>query len=178
MSIALLSLGILLIVFLQQDIIFNSLKSEIEFTSLEHNGKEITQNVSAQTNSNNITTDVVNMINIMDSTAQIQNTSDNTNAIKIVSTFRVKASWYKHGHTTANREKFNPNKCTVAHRTLPFNTQLRITNPINNKYVITRINDRGPYIKGRHLDVTVACAQMLNMVKIGVTELIVDIIIL
>jgi len=59
-----------------------------------------------------------------------------------------------HGRTTANGERFNGHGVTAAHKSLPFGTRLKVTNPTNGKSVIVRINDRGPYIAGRGLDLS------------------------
>ncbi len=61
-------------------------------------------------------------------------------------------SWYQAGSVTANGEAFNPDGLTAASKTLPFNTWVKVTNPANGKSVVVRINDRGPYITGRCLD--------------------------
>lgn len=92
------------------------------------------------------------------------------------SPYTITASWYKYGKVTANGEKFNANVCTAAHKYLPFGTILRVYNPKTNKSIIVRINDRGPYIKGRQLDVSLSCAKKLGMVKTGVTELKIQVI--
>lgn len=72
-----------------------------------------------------------------------------------------KASWvatYYHnkfnGRKTASGEVFNNNKLTAAHRTYPFGTILRVTNPINGKSVVVKVNDRGPFTKGKDLDLS------------------------
>lgn len=70
------------------------------------------------------------------------------------------ATWYMHGTHTANGEKFNPDGMTVAHKTLPFNTKLRLTH--NDKSVIVRVNDRGPFIKGRDIDLSRGVAKILG----------------
>lgn len=59
-----------------------------------------------------------------------------------------------HGRTTANGESFNAYGITTAHRSLPFGTRLRVTNPSNGRSVIVRVNDRGPFIGGRNLDLS------------------------
>lgn len=64
------------------------------------------------------------------------------------------ASVYKHGTRTANGERFRPGDLTGAHRTLAFNTFVRVTNLKNGKAVVVRINDRGPFIRGRIIDLT------------------------
>ena len=70
------------------------------------------------------------------------------------------ASWYKHGSRTANGERFDPQGLTVAHRTLPFNTMLRITH--KGESVEVRVNDRGPFIKGRDIDLSEGVARRLG----------------
>jgi rare lipoprotein A len=70
------------------------------------------------------------------------------------------ATWYMHGSRTANGEKFNPDGMTAAHKTLPFGTMLRLTH--RDKTVIVRINDRGPFIKGRDIDLARGAAKALH----------------
>jgi len=89
----------------------------------------------------------------------------------------MKASWYGprfHGRITANGEIYNQMAYTAAHKSLPFGTLLRITNPINNKSLIVRINDRGPYIPGRQLDLSKGAAQKLGVLFSGVKKLKVE----
>lgn len=81
------------------------------------------------------------------------------------------ASWYGpgfHGRQTANGEIFNENALTAAHKTLPFNTHLKVTNRMNGKSVVVRINDRGPYIGTRSLDLSKAAAHCLGSIGKGV----------
>lgn len=75
------------------------------------------------------------------------------------------------GRRTANGERFNPAALTAAHKTLPFNTKLRLTNPKTGKTIIVRINDRGPFIRGRHLDVSSGAAKALGFKQSGVATL-------
>lgn len=80
------------------------------------------------------------------------------------------ASWYGpnfHGRRTANGEVYDMHGLTAAHRTLPFDTWVRVTNLDNGRSVDLRINDRGPFVKGRMLDVSYAAAQRLEMVGPG-----------
>lgn len=80
------------------------------------------------------------------------------------------ASWYGpgfHGKTTANGEKFDTNKSTAAHRTLPFGTMIRVVNSANGKSVVVRINDRGPYAKNRIIDLSKAAAKEIDMIEQG-----------
>lgn len=76
---------------------------------------------------------------------------------------RGHASWYQHGRRTANGEAFNPNGMTAAHRSLPFGTRLRVVNEKTGRSVIVRINDRGPFIGGRIIDLARGAARQLGM---------------
>jgi rare lipoprotein A len=83
------------------------------------------------------------------------------------------ASYYGaefHGRKTANGEVFDMYKKSAAHKTLPFNTILEVTNLDNQKSVIVRINDRGPFVKGRILDLSYAAAREINMIGSGVAR--------
>jgi rare lipoprotein A len=77
-------------------------------------------------------------------------------------------SYYDTGSRTANGERFDPNGLTAAHKTLPFNTRVRVTNPANGKSVTVRINDRGPFISGRCLDLARGAFVMIASVNTGV----------
>jgi len=81
-----------------------------------------------------------------------------------------KASWYALHSRTASGEMMNPAKLTAAHRTLRFGTKVRVTNARNGKTVIVRINDRGPFIRGRIIDVSKAAARQIGMVGSGVAK--------
>jgi rare lipoprotein A len=70
----------------------------------------------------------------------------------VASTGTCEVSFYADGSRTANGESFDPNGLTAAHKTLPFNTMVRVTNLANGKSVTVRINDRGPFVQGRCLD--------------------------
>ncbi len=81
------------------------------------------------------------------------------------------ASWYGgkfQGRITANGEVFDTNKFTAAHKTLPFNTVVEVTNLDNGKTVLVRINDRGPFVKGRIIDLSRAAAEKIGLVGQGV----------
>lgn len=80
------------------------------------------------------------------------------------------------GRKTANGEKFRQKKMTCAHRTLPFGTMLRVTNLANNKTIEVRVNDRGPYSKGRIIDLTKAGAKALDFIKQGHTKVEIEVI--
>ncbi|WP_374405924.1 septal ring lytic transglycosylase RlpA family protein [Pelagerythrobacter sp.] len=71
------------------------------------------------------------------------------------------------GRPTASGERFDPGQLTAAHRTLPFGSKVRVTNPRNGKSVVVRINDRGPFHKGRMIDVSRAAADELGLVQRG-----------
>jgi len=89
------------------------------------------------------------------------------------------ASWYGprfHGRRTANGERFNKFHMTAAHRTLPFNTRVRVTNLQNGKSVVVRINDRGPYVRNRIIDLSYAAARLLGMHTPGVVLVKVEIL--
>ena len=81
------------------------------------------------------------------------------------------ASWYGpyfHGRLTANCERFNQNELTVAHKSLPFNTYLQVSNVKTQKSVIVRVNDRGPYIPPRSLDLSLVAARCIGGEVAGV----------
>ena len=89
----------------------------------------------------------------------------------------MRASWYGpgfHGRKTANGERYDQMSFTAAHKSLKFGTLLKITNLRNHKSVVVRINDRGPYIEGRDLDLSKAAALSLGMVKRGVAKIKVE----
>ena len=78
------------------------------------------------------------------------------------------ASFYKSGKLTANGETFNPNGYTAAHRSLKFGTKVRVTNLRNGRSVIVRINDRGPFIRGRIIDLAYGAAKAVGLHNSGV----------
>ncbi|MGD8305668.1 MAG: septal ring lytic transglycosylase RlpA family protein [Ignavibacteria bacterium] len=89
----------------------------------------------------------------------------------------MRASWYGprfHGRLTANGEIYDQTALTVAHKSLKFGTLLRITNPRTNKSIVVRVNDRGPYIPGRQLDLSKAAAEELGVISGGVKKLKVE----
>jgi rare lipoprotein A len=90
---------------------------------------------------------------------------------------KMTASWYGprfHGRLTANGEVYNQLGFTAAHRNFKFGTLLKLTNPRNNKSVIVRINDRGPYIRGRELDLSRGAAAALGLMRKGLVNLKVE----
>ena len=86
------------------------------------------------------------------------------------------ASFYTEEQQTANGEKFNPAELTAAHPTLPFGTRLRVTNVSTGRSVTVRINDRGPYVPGRVVDVSYSAAETLGIVDRGVAKVKLDVI--
>jgi rare lipoprotein A len=89
------------------------------------------------------------------------------------------ASWYgefHHGLRTASGETFDMGELTAAHRTLPLGTHLRVTNLENGRMVRVRVNDRGPYVDGRVIDLSRAAARSLDMVERGVVPVRLDVV--
>ena len=87
---------------------------------------------------------------------------------------KVTASWYGPGHhdrLTASGQRFDMHKNTLAHKTLPLGTRVRLVNPDNGKSAEGVVNDRGPYIRGRDVDLSYAMARQLGFVKTGVMKL-------
>jgi rare lipoprotein A len=90
-----------------------------------------------------------------------------------------KASWYGpnfHGKLTSNGEKYNMHSMTAAHKTLPMNTIVRATNQANGRSVIVRINDRGPFVDTRIIDLSKKAATELDMIKTGTTDIKLEIL--
>jgi rare lipoprotein A len=86
------------------------------------------------------------------------------------------ASFYTEGQQTASGEKFNTNDLTAAHPTLPFGTRLRVTNVATGRSVTVRVNDRGPYVPGRVVDVSHSAANALGMVESGIAKVKLDVV--
>ena len=80
------------------------------------------------------------------------------------------------GRKTASGEVYNMFDFTCAHKTLPFNTKLKVTNPENNKSVEVRVTDRGPFVKGRDLDLSYAAAKKIGLIKYGYKKLKVEVL--
>ncbi|MEV4712203.1 septal ring lytic transglycosylase RlpA family protein [Micromonospora sp. NPDC049374] len=97
-------------------------------------------------------------------------TAKKTTARPVVDTGSCGASFYWQGQMTANGETFDPEGMTAAHKTLPFDTKVRVTNPANGKSVIVRINDRGPFIEGRCLDLARAAFAEIASLDLGHIE--------
>ena len=98
----------------------------------------------------------------------VANAKETNSGPKVIS---GSASWYGgqfHGRKTANGERFNMHDLTAAHRSLPFGTKVRVTNQKNGKSVVVRINDRGPFVGKRVIDLSRGAAQAVNMLGTGV----------
>jgi rare lipoprotein A len=88
------------------------------------------------------------------------------------------ASWYGrdfHHKATASGERYNMRDLTAAHRSLPLNTVVRVTNLENNRSVMVRINDRGPFAQGRVIDLSRGAAELLDMTTVGVVTVRVEV---
>jgi rare lipoprotein A len=81
-----------------------------------------------------------------------------------------RASWYALTSMTANGERCDPNALTAAHPTLPFGTRVKVDNLDNGRSVVVRINDRGPFVGGRIIDLTRAAARSLDFVGAGTAK--------
>lgn len=86
------------------------------------------------------------------------------------------ASYYSEGTQTASGEQYDPNALTAAHPNLPFGTKLRVTNVATGRSVIVRVNDRGPFVPGRVVDVSSSAAAALGMVGRGTAQVKLDVI--
>ncbi len=86
------------------------------------------------------------------------------------------ASYYSYPGRTANGERYDPGQLTAAHRTLPFGTKLQVTNVNSGRSVVVRVNDRGPFIHGRVVDVSYAAARELNLLHSGTARVKVEVL--
>jgi rare lipoprotein A len=89
------------------------------------------------------------------------------------------ASWYGpgyYGNKTANGETFTAREMTAAHKTLPFNTRVRVTEEASGNSVVVRINDRGPYVAGRIIDLSERAAEELHMKQMGIAYVTVEVL--
>jgi rare lipoprotein A len=92
------------------------------------------------------------------------------------SSFSGKASYYWEPQALASGGRFNPNAMTAAHKTLPFGTKVRVTNHNNGESVVVTINDRGPYVAGRVIDLSKAAAHAISMQGSGVVPVTVTVL--
>ena len=90
--------------------------------------------------------------------------------------YHGKATWYQSGKRTADGQRFDPNKYSVAHRTLPFGTMLRLTNVQNGKQIEAVVNDRGPFIRDKEVDVSRGGAQALGFFHSGTARLLIEVL--
>ena len=99
--------------------------------------------------------------------------------VAIVETTSGTASWYGgkfHGRRTASGETYNQNALTAAHRTLPFGTEVVVTNENNGKSIVVRINDRGPFTGGRIIDLSRKAATAIDMINSGTARVKLEVI--
>lgn len=97
----------------------------------------------------------------------------------VTSTQHGKASWYSvgcNGRRTASGQRLSNDAATAAHKTLPMGTKVRVTNQINGKSEIVTITDRGPFVRGRIIDLTVGCAERLGFRSRGVAPVKVEVL--
>jgi rare lipoprotein A len=101
------------------------------------------------------------------------------NSGKILLTLEGIASYYAqdfHGKQTSNGEIFDMNSFTAAHRTFPFGTKVRVTNLENNKTVVVRVNDRGPFKEGRMMDLSMGAAKEIDLIRTGTAHVRLDVL--
>lgn len=113
------------------------------------------------------------------STSSGNTNSNTTTNTKILKTENGSASYYAdkfHGRTTANGEKYDKNKMTAAHKKLPFGSVVRVVNLNTGKSVTVRINDRGPFVKGRIIDLSRVAAEKLGLIQAGVLKVRVEVL--
>lgn len=112
----------------------------------------------------------------------VENSSNTTSSQpleQLIARMRGKASWYGpgfQGRRTASGERFNAWAYTAAHRSLPFGTQVKVTNLRNGRSVVVRINDRGPYSGGRVIDLSKAAAQAIGIIRSGTAPVRLEVI--
>jgi peptidoglycan lytic transglycosylase len=86
------------------------------------------------------------------------------------------ASFYSEDQETASGERFDRHGLSAAHPSLPFGTRLRVTNVGNGRSVTVLVNDRGPFVDGRIIDITSAAAEVLGMLDVGVVKVTLDVV--
>ena len=97
----------------------------------------------------------------------------------VLETYTGQASYYGdkfQGRPTASGAIYSHDKMTAAHKTLPFGTIVRVTNIKNNRSVVVTINDRGPFVRGRDIDLSRAAAEKIGMLNDGVTKVIIEVL--
>ena len=95
---------------------------------------------------------------------------------KVIKKYTGTATWYQKGKKTANGDIFYPDGYTAAHKYLPFGTKLRLTNKITLQTVIVIVNDRGPFVPGRDIDVSRGAARDLGIINDGTAKILIEII--
>lgn len=90
--------------------------------------------------------------------------------------FAGKASFYSHGSRTASGARFNPHGLTAAHRTLPFGTKVRVTHAASGRSVVVTITDRGPFLRGRVIDLSLGAARVIGMTGAGIAQVRADVL--
>jgi len=107
---------------------------------------------------------------------EVETKVETEGSIRVTSTQSGIASYYGYGagSQTASGQRFNPNAMTAAHRTLPFGTKVRVTNKRNGKTVVVTINDRGPFVRGRVIDLSTAAAGVIGMKSSGLAPVTVE----
>ena len=114
----------------------------------------------------------------LDESIQVAPPSDKAEAV-LEMIGQGEASYYGNelaGNRTASGERFNPNGLTAAHRTLPLGTRLKVTNVANGRSVIVRVNDRGPFVRSRLIDVSLGAAREIQMVRSGKAQVRLEIV--
>lgn len=169
---------------------YTPIKQQLDRYSIKINGKElveINQATQLADTTNNLAQDALQATNRLrrligqaSPISEIANLPKNQISLpnipqqvagRIKLNFQGLASWYGYdwaGRKTANGERFNPEAMTAAHRSLPMGTKVIVTNTRNGKSVVVRINDRGPYIGGRIIDLSLGAARILGMMNSGV----------
>ena len=107
------------------------------------------------------------------SLAVIQELEHRFATAKVLRTYSGKATYYSRsleGHKMASGERYDPNRAQAAHRTLPFGTIVRVTNLKSDASVVVRITDRGPYVKGRIIDLSHSAAARIGLIQVGVAD--------
>ncbi len=112
--------------------------------------------------------------------ATSKNTAESSESWKVASVQRGKASWYSirtnRGTRTASGQRLADHGATAAHKTLPMGTKVRVTNEANGQSEVVTITDRGPYIRGRVIDVTIGVAERIGFAKRGVVPVKVEVL--
>lgn len=114
------------------------------------------------------------------SSANSKTTADSIESWNVASVQHGKASWYSirtnYGTRTASGQRLNDTGATAAHKTLPLGTKVRVTNEANGRSEVVTITDRGPYIRGRIIDVTIGVAERIGFAKRGVAPVKVEVL--